>query len=137
MVKAKVSNLKSTAHISVTAKLVPNLAELLEFWPTRSPKVQINQPVAFKIQIVNLIKKSCIITEICALVLLRLLWYVVMFLTASWKLKVLRTTICCSAWLFCCRAFSSFVCFCLILLYFAKFWYNLIYCDIFLYFWLE
>ena len=45
---------KSTAQISVTAKSTIDLAEQFEFWPIRSSKVQINQPVAFKIQIVQL-----------------------------------------------------------------------------------
>ena len=45
---------KSTAQISVTAKSTIDLAKQFEFWPIRSSKVQINQPVAFKIQIVQL-----------------------------------------------------------------------------------
>ena len=45
---------KSTAQISVTAKFGPNLAKQFEFWPIRSSEFQINQPVAFKIQIVQL-----------------------------------------------------------------------------------
>ena len=46
---------KSTAQISVTAESVVDLAEQFEFRPIRSSKFQINQPVAFKIQIVQLI----------------------------------------------------------------------------------
>ena len=45
---------KSTVQISVTAKSTIDLAEQFEFRPIRSSKVQINQPVAFKIQIVQL-----------------------------------------------------------------------------------
>ena len=46
---------KSTAQISVTAESVVDSAEQFEFRPIRSSKFQINQPVAFKIQIVQLI----------------------------------------------------------------------------------
>ena len=46
---------KSTEQISVTAKSTIDLAKQFEFRPIRSSKVQINQPVAFKIQIVQLI----------------------------------------------------------------------------------
>ena len=46
---------QSTAHISVTAESVVDSAEQFEFGPIRSSKFQINQPVAFKIQIVQLI----------------------------------------------------------------------------------
>ena len=45
---------KSTAQISITAKSTIDLAEQFEFQPIRSSKVQINQSVAFKIQIVQL-----------------------------------------------------------------------------------
>ena len=46
---------KSTAQILVTADSVVDSAEQFEFGPIRSSKFQINQPVAFKIQIVQLI----------------------------------------------------------------------------------
>ena len=46
---------KSTAQISVTSGFGPNPTEQFEFRPIRSSKFQINQPVAFKIQIVQLI----------------------------------------------------------------------------------
>ena len=46
---------KSTAQISVTAESVVDSAKQFEFRPIRSSKFQINQPVAFKIQIVQLI----------------------------------------------------------------------------------
>ena len=45
---------KSTAQISATAESVVDSAEQFEFRPIRSSKFQINQPVAFKIQIVQL-----------------------------------------------------------------------------------
>ena len=45
---------KSTAQISVTAESVVDSAEQFEFRPIRSSRFQINQPVAFKIQIVQL-----------------------------------------------------------------------------------
>ena len=53
--------------------------------------------------------------------------FFVLFLTASCKLKVLVTTICCSAWLFCCPAFSSFDWFCYILISFCIIWYILMF----------
>ena len=46
---------KSTAQNSVTAKSVVDSAEQFEFRPIRSSKFQNNQPVAFKIQIFQLI----------------------------------------------------------------------------------
>ena len=45
---------KSTAQISVTAKSTIDLAEQFEFQPIKSSKVQINQPVVFKILIAQL-----------------------------------------------------------------------------------
>ena len=63
---------KRTAQILVTAKSVVDSAEQFEFRPIRSSKVQINQPVAFKIQIVQL-NLIYILTEICALLLFGLL----------------------------------------------------------------
>ena len=45
---------KSSAQISVTDQFVSNWSEQFEFRPIRSSTAQINQPEAFKIQIVYL-----------------------------------------------------------------------------------